>query len=63
MEYRIRKCGHGGFTVEKGLPHEGGARIPGIIGYTMPAFIVYESSHFDTKRQAEAYIRRRQSAK
>ena len=63
MEYRIRECGYGGFTVEKGIAHKGGERIPGMLGTTMPAFIVYESAHFDTKRQAEAYIRRRQSTK
>lgn len=42
-----------------GMKHEGGVLAPSGIGCTMPVFIVYESSHFDTCRQAEAYIRRR----
>ena len=59
MEYRIRKNGHGGFDVEKGLYHKGGERIPGILGATMPAFIVYASAHFDTERQAKSFVRKR----
>lgn len=58
MEYRIRKSSHGGFVVDKGIEHKGGERVPGMLGATMPAFIVYESAHFDTERQAKAYIRR-----
>lgn len=34
MEWRIRKSGHGGFVAEKGIPHEGGERIPGVLGFT-----------------------------
>lgn len=60
MEWRIRENGHGEFVAEKGIPHAGGARIPGMIGYTMPAFILYESSTFKTRRQAEKYIERQQ---
>ena len=60
VEYRIRECGHGGFTVEKGIAHKGGEHIPGMLGSTMPAFIVYESAHFDTKRKAQAYIKQLQ---
>lgn len=59
MEWRIRKSSHGGFVAEKGIPHAGGERIPVILGYTMPAFIVYESASFDTEKQARAYIKRR----
>jgi hypothetical protein len=59
MEWRIRKSSHGGFVAEKGIPHEGGERIPGILGYTTPAFVVYESANFDTEKQARAYIKRR----
>ena len=59
MEWRIRESSHGGFVAERGVKHEGGVLAPSGIGYTMPVFIVYESSHFDTRRQAEAYIRRR----
>lgn len=36
MEWRIRKSSHGGFVAEKGIPHEGGERIPGILEYTTP---------------------------
>lgn len=59
MEWRIRKSSHGGFVAEKGIHHEGSERIPGILGITMPAFIVYESASFDTEKQARAYIKRR----
>jgi hypothetical protein len=59
MEWRIRKSSRGGFVAEKGIPHEGGEKIPGILGFTMPAFIVYESANFDTEKQARAYIKRR----
>lgn len=59
MEWRIRKSSRGGFVAEKGIPHEGREKIPGILGFTMPAFIVYESANFDTEKQARAYIKRR----
>lgn len=59
MEWRIRKSSRGGFVAEKGIPHEGGEKIPRILGFTMPAFIVYESANFDTEKQARAYIKRR----
>lgn len=58
MEWRIRKSGHGGFVAEKGIPHKGGELSPHGLGYTMPAFIVYESANFDTRKQAENYISR-----
>lgn len=60
MEWRIRKCGHGGYEAEKGMQTEPGTPAPSGIGYIMPAFIVYESAHFDTYREAERYIKRRQ---
>lgn len=56
MEWRIRESGHGGYEAEKGAYHQEGAAIPGILGYTMPAFIIYESAHFDTYKQAERYV-------
>ena len=62
MEWRIRESSHGGFVAERGMEHEGGVLAPSGIGCTMPAFIAYESSHFDTRRQAEAYIKRRTRA-
>ena len=58
MEWRIRESGHGGFVAEYGASHAGGVLAPSGIGCTMPAFIVYESARFDTRRQAEAYIKR-----
>ena len=60
MEWRIRKSSHGGVYAEYGLPHNGGCRIPGMLGVTMPAFIVYESVHFDTEKKALSYIRKRE---
>lgn len=59
MEWRIRKSSRGGFVAEKGIPHKGSEKIPGILGFTMPAFIVYESANFDTEKRARAYIKRR----
>lgn len=61
MEWRIRESGHGGFVAERGIEHCGGSQVPGIIGATMPAFIVYEMERFDTEREAKAYIRRKQN--
>lgn len=59
MEWRIRESGHGGFVAEKGIYHKGGESFPGIIGVTMPAFVVYESAHFQTEKEAKNYIKRR----
>lgn len=61
MEWRIRESGHGGVEAEKGITHDGGEQIPGILGHTMPAFIVYESAHFETKKQAQKYIARKKN--
>lgn len=47
------------FEYQAAIPHEGSEKIPGILGFTMPAFIVYESANFDTEKQARAYIKRR----
>lgn len=59
MEWRIRESGHGGFVAELGMPHDGGVLAPSGVGVTMPAFIVYEMMRFETRRKAEAYVRRR----
>ncbi len=59
MEWRIRESGRGVFVAEKGIYHKGGETVPGIIGVTMPAFIVYESANFKTEREAKNYIKRR----
>lgn len=61
MEVRIRPCSYGGYDVEKGLSHEGGTQLPGILDFTMPAFIVYESWHADTLKEAERHAKRMQS--
>lgn len=60
MEVRIRPCSYGGYYVEKGLSHEGGVQLSGILGFTMPAFIVYESWHADTLKEAERHAKRLQ---
>lgn len=59
MEWRIRESSHGGFVAEYGIAHAGGVLAPSGIGCTMPSFIVYESAGSDTRRHAEAYIKRR----
>ena len=59
MEWRIRECGRGGYVAENGAEIKGGIQVGYKPGYYMPAFIVYESSRFDTKRQAENYIKRK----
>lgn len=61
MEWRIRKDAHGGFSVERGLNHKGGEKIPGVMGATMPAFIVYESAHFDTDKQVKSFMKRKRA--
>lgn len=57
MEWRVRECGHGGFVAEYGETHKGGEIAPNGIGYTMSAFIVYQSAQFDKQSQAKIYIR------
>lgn len=59
MEWRVREC-RGGFAAVLGMAHEGGVLSPRGIGVTMPAFIEYEYHRFDTKRQAESYVKQRQ---
>lgn len=61
MEWRIRKDANGGFSVERGLNHKGGEKIPGVMGTTMPAFIVYESAHFDTDKQVKSFMKRKRA--
>lgn len=57
MEWVIRESGHGGYVAEYGARHAGGVHV-GQRGSTMPAFIVYYSSHFDTEKQAKDWIRK-----
>lgn len=59
MEWRIQDCSYGGVFAEYGAAHQGGYTFPGMPGVTLPAFIVYESVWFETRRKAEAFIRRR----
>lgn len=62
MEWRIRESSHGGYMAEYGANHQGGVFGPSRVGVTLPAFIVYRSIHFDTKKQAERYIKKQASA-
>ena len=62
MEWRIRESSHGGYIAERGIAHQGGTRV-GLVGVTMPAFIVYESSRFPTLRQAERYVKEKNEGK
>lgn len=55
-EYRIRNRDIGGYVVDKGVTHDGGERINGITGFTMPAFLISESRCFDTIEQAKKFI-------
>lgn len=57
MVWKIRKSDFG-FVAEKGCEVKSGTPAPGGIGFLMPAFIVYESATFKTKRQAEKYVAR-----
>lgn len=58
MKWRIRERSYGGYVVERGLDHKGGAPSVSGIGYSLPAFIVYESISFDTLAQAERYLKK-----
>ena len=57
-EWRIRESSHGGFYAEYGAYHSGDVLSPTGIGYIMPGFMVYKSTYFDTKKQAQGYINR-----
>lgn len=59
MEWRIRESGHGGYMAERGIQHAGGVPAPSGMGFTMPAFIVYEAAHFDSQKAAQQYVQRR----
>lgn len=58
MKWRIRESSHGGFFAEYGAEHAGGIEVGFKPGCTLPCFIVYHAERFDTKRQAEAYIKK-----
>lgn len=59
MIWKIRESSHGGFYAEKGLEHKGGVELGFCPGVTMPCFMVYESTYFDTYKQAERHIKSR----
>lgn len=61
MNIRIRESSHGGYIVEKGIQHEGGVEVGYKPGYTMNAFIVYESAHYDTFEEAKKAASRMQA--
>lgn len=56
--WRIRECGHGGFVAEKGVEIKSGIEAGYKPGTYMPAFVISESAHFETRKQAENYIAR-----
>lgn len=59
LKWRIRESGNGDYIAELGIQHKGGVLAHNGIGYTMPAFIVYEYSRFSTRKEAERYINRK----
>lgn len=58
MYWRVREYSRGGCVAEYGGEIESGTASPTGIGFLMPAFVVSKSIRFDTRRQAEAYIRK-----
>lgn len=61
MEYRIRYSKRG-FYAEIGAYVDGDVMVEYKPGYYMPAFIVYESSRFDTIDEAKKYIAEKEAA-
>ena len=57
MEWRIRKTGKGDYIAEYGGYTNGSAPAPNGIGCIMTAFIVRRMARFDTRKQAEQYIK------
>ncbi|MCJ7837443.1 hypothetical protein MUB23_18860 [Cuneatibacter sp. NSJ-177] len=58
FEWRIRESDHGGFVAEYGGPVQSGIEAGFKPGFYMPAFIVYESAHFDNEAEAQRYLAR-----
>lgn len=56
--WRIREVEHG-FMLEKGMFHEGGILGPTSIGFTMPGFIQYEFSCYNTESEAMKELKRK----
>ena len=59
MEWRIREAADGSFHAEYGGYIKSDIEAEFKPGFYMPGFHVSESSRFDTKKQAERYIRDR----
>ena len=57
MEWRIRESSHGGWVVEKGMEIKS-VEVEYKPGYYMPGFMVYEMSRFDTRKQAETFVKK-----
>lgn len=60
MEWRIRESAHGGFCAEYGGYIQSGIEAGFKPGFYMPGFHVSESSRFDTRQEAEEYIKRKE---
>ena len=59
MEWRIRES-RNGFFAEYGGQIASGIEAGYMPGCIMPVFMVQESARFDTRRQAERYVRERE---
>lgn len=59
MEWKKINSSHGGFTIMRGFSHKGGARIPGVRGFTQPCFSAHESCHYDTEEEVRRAMKRR----
>ena len=59
MEWRIRESCRGDFFAEYGGRIEPGVEAGYKPGYFEPTFVIYESSRFDTREEAERYIERK----
>jgi len=57
MEWRIRESSHGGWVVEKGMKIKS-VEVEYKPGCYMPGFMVYEMSRFDTRKQAETFVKK-----
>lgn len=56
MEWIIEESSHGGVKAGYGIRHEGGVEVGYKPGVTMPCFIAYYITRFDTRKQAERFI-------
>lgn len=56
MEWIIEESSSEGVKASYGIRHEGGVEVAFKPGVTMPCFIDYYSTRFDTSKQAERFI-------